>query len=235
MALSTRTAQTIATKHEDKLGAGAATFDRLPKESAKAFQAFTIYRDLPIDERSLQMVSQRLGKNRSLCARWSAQFQWMDRAKAWDSKQDQIRRTRLAAEREKMFDRQLQSSHRASQALMVPILAFLKRHQANADMFAGASAIELIKAMIPAVNKLPAIQAEERMLMARPDEVAKQDTPLTITSAEFTWVQGRCTCGHIWDSHEQLPVELGSRVQTICTADACRCTHFRDDDEGRDS
>ena len=68
----------------------AAPFDRLPEEGAKAYQAFTVYRDLPVHERSLQMVSQRLGKNKSLCPRWCAQFQWVDRANAWDSKQDQV-------------------------------------------------------------------------------------------------------------------------------------------------
>ena len=175
MARSPRTAQRIETTHQDKPGAGQAQFDRLAKESAKAYQAFTMYRDLPIHERSLAMVSQRLAKNKSLCARWSTQFQWVDRAKAWDSQQDQIRRTRLAAEREKIYERQLQNSRIASQALMAPLIVLVKRTQTNADAFAGTSATELLKAASFAARALPRIHAEERTLAARPDEMTKQE------------------------------------------------------------
>ena len=159
----------------------------------------------------------------------------MDRAIACDSKQDQIRRTRMAAEREKMLDRQRQNSHLASQAMMVPVLALLKRNQAKADIFDSATALELVKAASFATRELPRVQAEERALVAAPEEISQPTTPIVITGAEFTWVQGRCTCGHAWNSHEQSALELGSAVQTICTAKGCRCTRFIDEDESSGS
>jgi hypothetical protein len=204
----------------------------LPEEGAKAYQAFTMYRDLPIPERSLQMVSQRLGKNKSLCARWSTQFRWVERANAWDSQQDQIRRTRLAAERDKMLERQLQNCRILSQALMAAPIAFAKRAQTKSDLFASSSATELAKLTHLAARALPRIQHEERTLVARPDEVAKQEQPLVITGAAFMWVQSRCTCGHGWDSHDQSdPAERGSRPQMVCAVDGCGCKHFHDQDE----
>lgn len=224
MALSPRIAQTPDTGHKDKPGPIQAQFDRLAREGAKAYQAFATYRDLPIPERSLATVSQRLGKSKSLCARWSAQFHWIDRVNAWDSQQDQIRRTRVAAEQEKMRERQAQNIRIASQALMAPMLALARRAQTTADAFATTSKAELARMACLAARELPRIHEEERTLTAKADDVTKQQQPLTITGAQFTWVQGRCTCGHAWDAHDQSdPTKPMS-----CTTEGCRCKHFED-------
>ena len=134
-------------------------FDCLEKEGAKAYEAFTVYRDLPIHERSLTTVSARLQKSKSLCARWSVQFRWVERARAWDSHQDQMRRTRLAAEREKIRERQLQQSHIASQALMASLVALAKRAQTKADAFASVPAADLAKVAALSAKSLSAIHA----------------------------------------------------------------------------
>src|SRR3982751_2193364 len=132
--------------------------------------------------------------------------------------QDQIRTTRIAAEREKIYERQLQNSRVASQALMAPLIALVKRTQNNADAFAGASATELTKLASWAARTLPRMHEEERTLAARPDESARQDHPIVITAAEFSWVEGRCNCGHAWDTHDQTAsAETGSGTGTVCT------------------
>ena len=187
MARSARISEIHQIRQKDNSGAGQARFDRLTDESAKAYQAFTIYRDLPVQERSLAIVSHQLGKNKSLCARWSTKFHWVDRANAWDNQQDQIRRTRMAAEREKIRERQLQNSRVASQALMAPLIALVKLTQSNADAFSGASATELAKLASWAARTLPRMHEEERTLAARPDESAKQDHSIVIAGAEFSW------------------------------------------------
>src|SRR4051812_13980669 len=81
--------------------------DRLAGESTQAFEAFATYRDMAPGERSLTAVGERISKSKSLCARWSAQHNWLLRVQAWDASQDQLRRKRLAAEREKIHERQL--------------------------------------------------------------------------------------------------------------------------------
>lgn len=232
MARSAGSSEILQSRQKDKSGAGQARFDRLTDEGAKAYQAFTIYRDLPVQERSLAIVSQQLGKNKSLCARWSTKFQWVDRANAWDIQQDQLRRTRTAAEREKIRERQLQNSRVASQALMAPLIALVKLTQSNADAFSGASATELAKIASWAARMLPRMHEEERTLAARPEQSAKQDHPIEIAGAEFSWVQGRCTCGHVWDTHNHTAsAETAGRIAIVCAAQDCRCTQFRDQDD----
>jgi hypothetical protein len=56
-------------------------FDQQPKESAKAFAAFSIYLGLG-PERSLAAVGQTLGKSMALLERWSARWHWLERAQA---------------------------------------------------------------------------------------------------------------------------------------------------------
>ena len=206
-------------------------WEPIDQETAKAYQAFAAYRDLPADERSLSAASQQLGKTKSLCARGSAQFRWVDRAMAWDTHQDQLKRKRRAAEREKINERQKQQARIASQALMAPVVAFAKLSQTKADPFAGMSAADLGKIAIPAARAIPQIHEHERRLAAEP-EMSEQAPPLQVIGAEFTWVQGRCTCGHAWDLHDQLVnVSAIGAGQMPCTSPGCACEHFIAEDD----
>ena len=56
-------------------------FEQLPKESAKAFAAFSLYLNFG-PERSLAAVGQQLGKSVGLIERWSAKFDWSARVQA---------------------------------------------------------------------------------------------------------------------------------------------------------
>jgi hypothetical protein len=58
-------------------------FQRLPKEGAKAFAAFTTYLNLG-PPRSLAAVGGALGKSESLIERWSRRYGWSERARAYD-------------------------------------------------------------------------------------------------------------------------------------------------------
>ena len=59
----------------------AMAFERQPRESEKAFQAFSTYLNMG-PERSLAAVGQRLGKSVGLLERWSARFDWPARVQA---------------------------------------------------------------------------------------------------------------------------------------------------------
>src|SRR5438445_6235129 len=59
----------------------AMAFERQPMESAKAFEAFSVYLNMG-PERSLAAVGQKLGKSRALLERWSAKFDWAARVQA---------------------------------------------------------------------------------------------------------------------------------------------------------
>ncbi len=64
----------------DKIG----VWERQPKESSQAYEAFAAYRDMGAD-RSLRAVTQKLSKSYTLISRWSRERNWVERARAWDN------------------------------------------------------------------------------------------------------------------------------------------------------
>ncbi|GGU50408.1 hypothetical protein [Streptomyces lavendofoliae] len=75
-----------------------------PDESAPAFEAFTIYRDLgPL--RSATKTARQLGKSPSLMQRWAIRHTWSTRARAWDTEQDRLWRQQQNTTRRDMARR----------------------------------------------------------------------------------------------------------------------------------
>ena len=69
-------------------------WERQPKESDVAFEAFAVYRDMGA-ERSHAKVVQKVGKNKGLIARWSRVHGWVARIEAWTDEQDRLTREAL--------------------------------------------------------------------------------------------------------------------------------------------
>lgn len=68
-------------------------WERQPGESAKAYQAFKAYRDMPPAERSVRKSggdSKGTARERRFLG-WSSEFRWVERAAAWDGHLDRIR------------------------------------------------------------------------------------------------------------------------------------------------
>jgi hypothetical protein len=59
-------------------------FEQQPRESNKAFAAFSLYLSLGVD-RSTALVASRLAKSEQLVRRWSAKFAWSERVAAYAS------------------------------------------------------------------------------------------------------------------------------------------------------
>jgi hypothetical protein len=66
-------------------------FDRMPKESVKAFTAFNLYLNLG-PQRSTQAVAKKLAKSEQLIRRWCAKFGWLERAKAFEAHLAEVER-----------------------------------------------------------------------------------------------------------------------------------------------
>lgn len=64
-------------------------WDRLEDETAKAWEAFTLYRDMGAN-RSIRSVAEKLQKSETLIGRWSRTYDWVERAVQWDEEQDRI-------------------------------------------------------------------------------------------------------------------------------------------------
>lgn len=62
-------------------------WNKQPKETKKAFEAFKLYRDMGF-ERSQAKVAKKLGKSTQLMSRWSRKYKWVKRAAAWDTWKD---------------------------------------------------------------------------------------------------------------------------------------------------
>src|SRR5579864_3240087 len=80
------------------------SWDRQPKESRKAFDAFVIYRHLP-DNRGLQLVANQLHCSGANVRRWAARWNWNARARDWDIYQDQLTQEATVRERRRMAER----------------------------------------------------------------------------------------------------------------------------------
>lgn len=91
------------------------TYERQPEESAKAYEAFCLYRDMgagrSVDAawRSFQekqganrgQIGGKIGRAPTGWWRWSSEYQWVRRAEEWDAEQDrqkreEARQTRIA-------------------------------------------------------------------------------------------------------------------------------------------
>jgi hypothetical protein len=63
------------------------TFERMPGESAVAFAAFVVYRDVG-PTRSIRKLRQEVGKSRAVLERWSVRWSWVERVRLWDAEVD---------------------------------------------------------------------------------------------------------------------------------------------------
>lgn len=88
---------------------------RQPDESAQAYAAFCVYRDLGA-ERSLQEVVRRCNKSVSILGRWSSRWEWVARARAYDEHQaallEQEREQALKAKAEEWAQRKITERNR---------------------------------------------------------------------------------------------------------------------------
>lgn len=65
-------------------------WERQPKETAKAYEAFCVYRDMV--QRSYSKVAEKLQKSETIIGRWGRTYDWRKRAAAWDEELDRIGR-----------------------------------------------------------------------------------------------------------------------------------------------
>jgi len=74
-------------------------YTRLPGETAKAYEAFAVYRELETGQRSLERVSRTLHKSVTFLGRWSSKYNWVERAAAYDDHLKEQDRLEFEAQR----------------------------------------------------------------------------------------------------------------------------------------
>lgn len=110
-------------------------WQRREGESLKAFGAFQMYLEMDV-QRSLDAVAQKCSKSIGLINRWSGAHQWVERVRAWEDHQAELRRSSeenaITAEavewrereremREWQWQEYLEQKKRAAELLSYPI------------------------------------------------------------------------------------------------------------------
>ena len=138
-------------------------WEQQPKESAKAFEAFALYRDLGPAERSVREVARRLGKSATLIAKWSSRDEWVERAQAWDAEQDRVRREAMQEEAKRMGERHARLARRVLEL--------------------AAQKIDQLDPSDLPVHQLARLMAEaaklERLALGEPDTITETRAPAT--------------------------------------------------------
>lgn len=65
-------------------------WERMPGESSKAYEAFSVYRDMG-PRRSQLKVAKELTKSRPYIGELSSKFDWVNRASAWDAENERLK------------------------------------------------------------------------------------------------------------------------------------------------
>lgn len=81
-------------------------WERQKGESQKAYEAFVVYRDLGA-ERSVTKVAQQLNKSRTLIGRWSSDWNWVERCRAYDNSLDEAARRKALKKYQDMTARHI--------------------------------------------------------------------------------------------------------------------------------
>lgn len=81
-------------------------WERQKGESEKAFEAFSIYRDMGT-ERTITAVVKRLGKSRNLIDRWKDRWDWKERVRLFDNDLEKQAREKAVKDIKSMGDRQI--------------------------------------------------------------------------------------------------------------------------------
>ncbi len=108
-------------------------WERRQDESAQAYAAFTVYRDLGA-ARTLIAAAQQLGKNYSLIRRWADRHHWQERVYAWDRTQARADEAAIRQQRDEMVRRQMQDADRLQRLAMAKITTLVSRNPQTGEL-----------------------------------------------------------------------------------------------------
>lgn len=87
-------------KHPDR-----AFWERLKWETNSAYEAFKIYRELPLSKRKQTEVARRLGKSPSVVHKWAKLYMWTARVEAKDAEEERREALEVSEDRRRMYKR----------------------------------------------------------------------------------------------------------------------------------
>lgn len=148
-----------------------------PGETAGAYEAFCIYRDLGRD-RKVSEVAKRLNKSAVTMNRLSQKYGWVERCRAWTAELDRKKREAYVRETEEMIKRHCNESKLFQTVLILPVKALLKKMEKEgekAKSFNNASVSTLYDKALKAAQVFSNIIGIERISRGESTEFVKQD------------------------------------------------------------
>jgi hypothetical protein len=146
-------------------------WEQQENETATAFAAFVIYRDLGLGIRSIGKVVQELGKSTALIHRWSSRWNWVNRCRVYDQELDRLIRERhmselyAARDRHALLAREVQEKvlqrleNMAADEIPVPVLAQMLKIATDVELRALGDSLGRTQTEITGPSGGP-IQAE---------------------------------------------------------------------------
>jgi hypothetical protein len=140
-----------------------------PNESIKAFQAFVTYRNLEPQERSLQRVASELAKSLPIIKRWSAAWDWLERAASWDDFQELRRLEARIAAKQRMDERHLKIISEAMKKVIQAV------QQADPE--------ELARNFSQQITWMSELMRLERMIRGEPESIEERREKLEVKAS----------------------------------------------------
>ena len=166
-------------------------------EAFQAFQAFQVYLSIGAS-RSLSEVGLKIyppgkkGRSRTpgRISRWSRQWNWVDRASAWDEYTTKSARTERRGEIEKMQKRHAQQAAAATAALSAPIRELVRRINSNEAELTNFSLRDLMTLSALASRNLAKMQEAERIARLGGDGQlpAEEAEDRTVPITKVQWI-----------------------------------------------
>ena len=153
-------------------------WEKQPDETSKAFQAFVIYRDLNLEDRSYAKVAQLLTKSRQVITDWGSKYHWQARIDEWEREFDRIKLKAKLDAIEKMNERHASQSVAISRTLFVPVEALLKKMNSpdwpkTLQEMQDQPAMVLIEMAKSVASVMPNIMKMERLARGEPSEESR--------------------------------------------------------------
>lgn len=183
-------------------------WDRQPGESAKAFEAFTLYRDLG-PSRSAREVATGLRKSVTLISRWCTAYGWVERGAQWDEEADRRQRERDLIERQRARERMLERHTTAYANIFKVGAAVLAEFDVDNPEHGEAA-----KAKISELSLGQAVSLLNHA--AKGERLARGETQNRVTRQEaLAWVEGFVDLALAYlpmDSHEAFLRDVDEKL-----------------------
>lgn len=152
-------------------------WERQKGEGDKAYEYFTVYRDLGAS-RSLRKVAKLVGIATKSIHNHSIKWKWRERVKAWYDELDRIRRDVIVKEVQEMTKRHAQQSMMLQRVLIVPteaIIEKLKMQTPDVQEFKNLPIDKLFDKVLDSARVISQVVDIERKSRGEPSEILKTD------------------------------------------------------------